>query len=55
MTRLVFAAVNLAVVGVGQQLLRYMGRIWESCLRDRPQAKGLPVIVPVVLAQNAGT
>ena len=40
---------------IGLRLLRYMVRIWEGYLRDRPQAKGLPVIVPVVLAQSAGT
>lgn len=34
------------------RLLRYLVRIWEGCLRDAPR-RPLPVIVPVVLAQNA--
>ena len=38
---------------IGLRLLRYMVRIWESCLRDNPTAMRLPVILPVVLAQNA--
>ena len=35
------------------RLLRYMVRIWEEFLREQPEATQLPVIVPVVLAQNA--
>ncbi|MBL9156609.1 MAG: Rpn family recombination-promoting nuclease/putative transposase [Verrucomicrobiales bacterium] len=36
---------------IALRLLRYMVRIWESHHKDRPE-KPLPVIVPVVLAQN---
>lgn len=39
---------------IALRLLRYMVRIWEEHLRQTPQA-GLPVILPVVLAQNAET
>ena len=35
------------------RLLRYMVRIWEEFLHQQPEATQLPVIVPVVLAQNA--
>lgn len=35
------------------RLLRYMVRIWEAWLKPRPKALRLPVITPVVLAQNA--
>ena len=35
------------------RLLRYMIRIWEAFLKDQPAATRLPVILPVVLAQNA--
>ena len=38
---------------IGLRLLRYMVRIWEAFRRNHPQAEKLPVIVPVVLAQNA--
>jgi hypothetical protein len=34
-------------------LLRYLTRIWERCQRDQPGCKKLPVILPVVLSQNA--
>ena len=34
------------------RLLRYMVRIWESWLRANPEAKTLPVIYPIVLAQG---
>lgn len=34
------------------RLLRYMVRIWESLLKDQPQARSLPLIIPVVLAQG---
>jgi predicted transposase YdaD len=34
------------------RLLRYMVRIWETCAADRPAPATLPVILPVVLAQN---
>lgn len=36
---------------IALRLLRYMVRIWEECLRKKPAR--LPLIVPVVLAQNA--
>jgi len=39
---------------MGLRLLRYMIRIWESWRRDHPDAKRLPVILPIVLAQNEG-
>ena len=39
---------------MGLRLLRYMVRIWEAWLRDHPDAKRLPVILPIVLAQNEG-
>ena len=35
------------------RLLRYMVRIWENHLKLHPSATTLPVILPVVLAQNA--
>ena len=38
------------------RLLRYMVRIWESCIQDSRTASSptsLPVILPIVLAQNA--
>lgn len=34
------------------RLLRYMVRIWEDYLSAHPEAKKLPLIVPVVLAHN---
>jgi len=39
---------------MGLRLLRYMIRIWESWRRNHPDAKRLPVILPIVLAQNEG-
>jgi len=36
---------------IGLRLLRYLVRIWESCLKEKP-GKALPVMVPVVLAQS---
>ena len=38
---------------IALRLLRYMVRIWESRVKTDP-GKALPVILPVVLAQNAG-
>lgn len=38
---------------IALRLLRYMVRIWEEHRRKNPQASHLPVILPVVLAQNA--
>ncbi|MCX6864904.1 MAG: Rpn family recombination-promoting nuclease/putative transposase [Verrucomicrobia bacterium] len=35
------------------RLLRYMVRIWESWLKKHPTPVKLPVILPIVLAQNA--
>lgn len=35
------------------RLLRYMVRIWESRLKNHPDSARLPVIIPVVLVQNA--
>ena len=35
------------------RLLRYMVRIWESWLKTHSNAEKMPVILPVVLAQNA--
>ena len=35
------------------RLLRYMVRIWETCLKQQPTPIRLPVILPIVLAQNA--
>ena len=35
------------------RLLRYMVRIWEKHLNAHPASQSLPVILPVVLAQNA--
>lgn len=35
------------------RLLRYMVRIWEAQIQADPSAAKLPVILPVVLAQNA--
>jgi len=39
---------------IALRLLRYMLRIWEKHLHDHPEALRLPVILPVVVAQNAG-
>ena len=36
------------------RLLRYMVRIWEGFLKDRPEATALPAIVPVVLHHDEG-
>jgi predicted transposase/invertase (TIGR01784 family) len=38
---------------IALRLLRYQVRIWESWIKAHPGAALLPVIVPVVLAQNA--
>lgn len=38
---------------IALRLLRYMLRIWEEFRRNQPQAAKLPLIVPVVLAQNS--
>ncbi|RYD47173.1 MAG: Rpn family recombination-promoting nuclease/putative transposase [Verrucomicrobiaceae bacterium] len=38
---------------LGLRLLRYMVRIWEEFLRNHPECDKLPVIIPVVIAQNA--
>ena len=35
------------------RLLRYMVRIWEAWLKQHPAPARLPVILPIVLAQNA--
>ena len=35
------------------RLLRYMVRIWEDRLKRQPAPASLPVILPIVLAQNA--
>ena len=35
------------------RLLRYMVRIWESWVKRHPEPSKMPVILPVVLAQNA--
>jgi len=35
------------------RLLRYMVRIWEAWLKEHPAPARLPVILPIVLAQNA--
>ena len=35
------------------RLLRYMVRIWETWLNRQPAPASLPVILPIVLAQNA--
>ncbi|GAB6059426.1 Rpn family recombination-promoting nuclease/putative transposase [Desulfonatronum parangueonense] len=34
------------------QLLRYIIEVWELYLRQRPQAKTLPLIIPVVVSNN---
>ena len=34
------------------RLLRYMVRIWEEHLKQNPNAEKLPLVLPVVLAQN---
>jgi Putative transposase, YhgA-like len=38
---------------MGFRLLRYEVRIWERWLRDNPNARALPVILPVVLHHSA--
>ena len=38
---------------IALRLLRYQVRIWEEHLRKHPEAAKLPVILPVVVAQNA--
>ncbi len=38
---------------IALRLLRYQVRIWEDHLRKNPKALKLPVILPVVIAQNA--
>lgn len=38
---------------IGLKLLRYKVRIWEEVLRKTPRIEKLPVIIPVVLTQNA--
>lgn len=35
------------------RLLRYLTRIWEQFAKEQPQRTKLPVILPVVLSQNA--
>jgi predicted transposase/invertase (TIGR01784 family) len=35
------------------RLLRYLSRIWERCIKDQPRGTPLPVILQVVLSQNA--
>lgn len=35
------------------RLLRYLVRIWETYLKEHPDASKLPVVLPVVLMQNA--
>ena len=37
---------------MGLRLLRYMVRIWELWLREHGRTKRLPLIIPVVVAQN---
>ena len=36
------------------RVLRYMVRVWEKLLADHPDAKALPVIVPVLLSHAEG-
>jgi predicted transposase/invertase (TIGR01784 family) len=38
---------------IGLRLLRYQVRIWEAWRKGHPDSTRLPVILPVVLAQNA--
>ena len=38
---------------IGLRLLRYQVRIWEAWRKAHPDSNHLPVILPVVLAQNA--
>ncbi|MCU0778371.1 MAG: Rpn family recombination-promoting nuclease/putative transposase [Akkermansiaceae bacterium] len=38
---------------IALRLLRYQVRIWEAWRKSHPQQQRLPVILPVVLAQNA--
>lgn len=38
---------------IGLRLLRYQVRIWEMWRKGHPEQQRLPVILPVVLAQNA--
>jgi hypothetical protein len=35
------------------RILRYMVRIWERCLQERPRAKELPPIVPMLIHHSA--
>ncbi len=37
---------------MGLRLLEYMQLIWQGYLKKHPEARALPVILPVVLAQN---
>jgi predicted transposase/invertase (TIGR01784 family) len=37
---------------MGLRLLEYMLLIWQKNLKEHPEARALPVILPVVLAQN---
>jgi hypothetical protein len=36
------------------RLLRYMVRVWERWLRDHPEAKTLPIVLPVLLHHGEG-
>ncbi len=38
---------------IALRLLRYQVRIWEAWRKNHPESANLPVILPVVLAQNA--
>jgi hypothetical protein len=48
-----FEHVSTPVPALALKLLRYMVRIWESCRVDEAADAKLPVILPVVLVQNA--
>jgi hypothetical protein len=50
---LLFEHISTPVPALALKLLRYMVRIWESCLMDSSSDAKLPVILPVVLLQNA--
>src|SRR5687767_12953661 len=39
---------------LGFRLLAYMVRIWEALLKDHPNAKRLPAIVPLVIHHSEG-
>ena len=36
------------------RVLRYVCRVWDACLREHPQARRLPAVIPLVVYQGPG-